>query len=552
MSLHPQPIGPVPELTARVARAAFPHGHPYLRLRDELGTIFTDDAFASLFPRRGQPAEAPWRLALVTLLQYAENLSDRAAANAARSRIDWKYLLGLELTDPGFDSSVLSEFRSRLLAGGAEEQLLEALLELCRDRDLLVTRGRQRTDSTHVLAKIRALNRVECAGETLRAALNVLAVAHPAWLRSHSDPAWVERYGKRVDDYRLPTAEAERRAYAEVIGRDGHALLDALAAPEAPPGLRLLPAVEVLRRVWVQQFYRTGEQVRWRTAQEGIPPSALFISSPYDVEAHYAKKHTTSWIGYKVHLTETCEPELPRLITHVETTTGPVADGAVTEPIHRALQAHDLLPRLHVVDTGYLDAELLVSSRRDFGVELLGPTRPDLRWQAQAGKGFAASDFTIDWERRKATCPAGKTSISWTPAIDRRKNRVIKIKFSITDCGACPHRLDCTHSVLPRRTITVRPEQQHAALTAARQRETQEAFRTEYARRAGIEGTLSQGVRVMHLRRSRYIGQAKTRLQHVATAAAIDLVRLAAWLAGEEPEQTRRSAFVRLMTAARN
>ena len=172
MSLRPTVSGEVPTSTATVARAAFPQGNAYLRLRDHLGTIFTDAQFAPLFAHRGQPAECPWRLALVTLFQFAENLSDRRAAEAVRGRIDWKYLLGLELTDPGFDASVLSKFRGRLVAGGAEEQLLDTLLALCRDLKLLSARGRQRTDSTHVLGAVRFLNRLECVTETLRAALN--------------------------------------------------------------------------------------------------------------------------------------------------------------------------------------------------------------------------------------------------------------------------------------------------------------------------------------------------------------------------------------------
>ena len=122
MSLRPQPLEPVPEDTARVARAAFPKGNPYLPLRDQLGTIFQDEDFAALFPVCGQPGLSPWRLALVTLMQFRENLADRQAAEAVRARIDWKYLLGLELTDPGFNFSVLSEFRDRLLAGSAEER----------------------------------------------------------------------------------------------------------------------------------------------------------------------------------------------------------------------------------------------------------------------------------------------------------------------------------------------------------------------------------------------------------------------------------------------
>ena len=179
MSMRPREISPVPEETARVARAANPKGNVYMRMRDELGSIYEDQMFVSLFPRRGQPAEAPWRLALVTVMQYMEGLSDRQAADGVRERIDWKYALGLELTDPGFDFSVLSEFRTRLLTGEAETQLRQALLELCKRRGWLKARGRQRTDSTHVLAAIRDLNRLECAGETLRHTLNVLAEVAP-------------------------------------------------------------------------------------------------------------------------------------------------------------------------------------------------------------------------------------------------------------------------------------------------------------------------------------------------------------------------------------
>src|ERR671938_1181928 len=164
MSLHPQhPIGSVPKHTARIARAAFPKSNPYLTLRDTLGTVFTDRDFADLYPEQGQPGYPPWRLALVTLMQFREGLSDRQAAEAVRARIDWKYLLGLELSDPGFDFSVLCEFRERLLTGGAPERLLERPLQTCRELGLLKARGRQGTDSTHVLAAVRTINRLELA-----------------------------------------------------------------------------------------------------------------------------------------------------------------------------------------------------------------------------------------------------------------------------------------------------------------------------------------------------------------------------------------------------
>jgi transposase len=548
VSLQLRLVPPVPEDTARVARAAFPDGNPYLRLRDELGTLFHDADFADLYPLRGQPALAPWRLALVTVLQFREDLSDRPAADAVRARIDWKYLLGLELTDPGFDASVLSEFRARLLAGGAEGLLLEKLLARCKTLGLLKARGRQRTDSTHVLARVRATNRLGCAIEALRHVLNSLAVAAPGWLRDHSHPDWVERYGRRPDESRLPTAQGDRQAYANRVGEDGYSLLAAVYGPGSPSWLGEVPAVETLRRVWVQQFAVDAGQVHWRTEEEGVPPARLFISSPHDVEARYGKKSTTTWVGYKVHLTETCENDEPHLIVHVATTPAPVADGDVTPTIHEALRSADLLPGKHMADTAYVDAELLADSRREYGVDLIGPTRPDYRWQSRAGEGFAASDFTIDWDRQRATCPEGRASVSWSPAVDRGHNEVIKIKFSAKDCGACPARTRCTEA--KRRSITVRPRDQYEALQVARSREASEEYRLEYNRRAGIEGTISQGVRACGLRRSRYIGEAKAHLQHVATATAMNVVRITDWLAAKPREVTRTSAFTRLMAAA--
>jgi transposase len=296
--LRPESIGPVPEGTARVARAAFPKGNLYLRLGDELGPLFTDDQFADLYPTHGQPALIPWRLALVSILQFAEALPDRQAADAVRGRIDWKCLLRLELTDPGFDASVLSEFRTRLIAGSAESRLLDTLLTWCRERKLLRARGKQRTDSTHVLAAIRALNRVEVVHETVRHALNSLAIVAPDWLRSVSPPIWLERYARRAGDVRLPAAAEEREALAQAIGEEGMMPLRAIYADSAPGWLREVPAAETLRRVWVQQFVVADDAARWRTETDGIPPSSRFISSPYDRDAHYAKKDTTQWVGY--------------------------------------------------------------------------------------------------------------------------------------------------------------------------------------------------------------------------------------------------------------
>jgi transposase len=549
MSLRLQPMPTIPAETARVAHAAFPAGNPDLQVRDQLAAIFEDGDFVHLFPRRGQPAEAPWRLALVTLFQFAENLPDRQAADAVRARIDWKYALALELTDPGFDHTVLSEFRGRLVEGGAEHVLLDVLLARARRLGLLKARGRQRTDSTHVLAAVRALNRLALAREALRHALDVLATAAPDWLRAHAQPEWAERYRRRGAEDRLPRGREAQRALAEEVGADGMALLAAIDAPGAPPWLRAVPAVQTLRRVWVQNYLPTEAGIRFRTVEDGIPNAARFLSSPHDPDAHLGKKGTTCWIGYKVALTETCEDDAPQLITHVETTAAPAADGEVTPRVHRALEAKELLPATHLVDTGFLDAELLVASERDYGVELLGPTRRDRRWQARAAEGFGAEHFVVDFGRRRAICPEGRASVEWVPRVDNRGNDSLYIRFSPSDCGPCPSRSRCTRSKAehPRRSISVRPQPQYEALQQRRQLEGRSEYARAYARRAGVEGTISQAVRRCGLRRSRYVGLARTHLQHVLTAAAVTLMRLVAWLAGTPRAQTRPSRFALLM-----
>ncbi len=549
MSLHPKLACVVPDQTAQVARAIFPKGNPVMRLFDDLHMLVEDQDFADLFPVRGQPAEAPVRLALATLLQFMEGLTDRQAADAVRTRIDWKYVLCLELTDVGFDHSVLSEFRTRLLVHDAERRLFDAVLAVAQTRGLLKAGGRQRSDSTHVLGAMRTMSRLEVVAETLRHALNVLATTVPDWLRAHTTPAWVDRYGLRASEFRLPKSEAGRRAWAAQTGADGLTLLALATADDAPPTLRHVPALEVLRQVWLQNFLveygSDGPRLVWRTNDQ-VPPSGRYIGSPYDAEARYATKGVTVWSGYKVHLTETCDDTSPNLITNVETTSAAVSDDAVTSTIHAALDARGLLPATHVADTGFVNSALFVEARERYGIDLIGPTRGDQQWQAKAGAGFAARDFAIDFARQRATCPAGKSSQSWTPALARGTAPVVKIKFAVADCRACLLRAQCTRSQSLRRAITIRPEAQHEALRAGRAREQTADFAAEYARRAGVEGTIAQGVRSCALRRTRYLGHAKTHLGHLMTAAAINIVRLLRWTADEPKAQTRRSAFAQL------
>jgi transposase len=546
MSLHPRRELQVPAETARVARASFPKGNVYMKMRDELGVMYQDGAFAALFSGRGQPAEAPGYLALVTVMQYAEGLTDRQAADAVRSRIDWKYALDLELTDAGFDYSVLSEYRSRVIAGGAEQQLLDLLLVRFKERGWLKARGRQRTDSTHVLAAVRALNRLELVGETLRAALNSLAVVAPAWLRGQIAADWHARYDDRLEETRLPASQAERAALALTIGRDGYGLLKAIYRPDAPGWLREVPAVQILRRVWLQQYYIEDDQIQWREAGN-LPSAPFMLESPYDVEAHYSEKRETTWKGYKLHVTETCDVDRPNLIVHVATTLAPVPDVAMLEPIHAALAAKDLLPSEHLVDAGYPDAHALVSSGAQ-GIDVVGPVRADTSWQKRMDQGFDVRYFNVDWSAHTVTCPQGKPSTSWSPSQGANGNAIINIRFAAQDCRSCPVRNQCTQAQTGPRTLKIAPQAEHVALVAARERQTTDEFKQRYRTRAGVEGTLSQGTRTFGLRQTRYIGLAKTHLQHIAAAAAIDLVRIMAWLGDKPKATTRRSHFAALPT----
>lgn len=551
MSLKIDLAQPVPETTANIAHAAFPKGNPYLTLRDQLGMLFDGEDFSDLFPDRGQPGLCPRRLALVTVLQFRENLSDRQAADAVRARIDWKYLLGLELSDPGFDFSVLCEFRARLIAGGAADRLLDQLLVRCRNQGLLKARGRQRTDSTHVLAAIRDLNRLELLGETMRAALNELAAVEPTWLKGVAPKAWFDRYSRRVEDSRLPRTETKRQAYAQTVGEDGFALLALLDAEETPSGLKRLPKVQALRTAWARHFEQD-------TTPSGSPPSVRFksnrevakakekIESPYDVDARYRSKRGHSWTGYMVHQSETCDDDSVHLITHVHTTPGDVHEARCTATIHQALDGKGLTPKEHLADAAYISADLLIQSQDDHGIELVGPPRPIPNWQSKVEGAYTVDRFTVDWQNRVARCPEGATSTGWYDTINDDGQRHHKIHFPKATCLDCNARALCTKAKQAARQITLPAKRQYQALQKARDLLASDEGHKRYARRAGVEGTLSQAVRAFGARRSRYAGLAKNHLQQVATAAAINLDRLAAWFDGRPQAATRTSRFAAL------
>jgi transposase len=575
--MRPWPVLQVPEQTALVARAAFPKGSLAMSVRDELGEVFTDEQFAGAFGVRGAPAESPGALALVTALQFAENLTDRQAALMVARAIDWKYALGLELADPGFDPSVLTKFRSRLVTHGLKRAVFDRLMETLRAKGLVKAGGKQRTDSTHVISAVRDLNRLELAGESVRAALEALAAVAGDWLAQVIEVAeWTTRYGARIDTWRLPSSQAKKDRLAVVYGSDGLALIKAVYAPGAPSWLRELPAVQVLRTVLIQNYYirtdsRGREVVKRREAEvEGLPPASMRITSPYDADARWAAKgEELFWNGYKVHLTETCDDDIdddiegdagdsdaageegqersgrPNLITNVATTPSTVPDVKMTTPINQALAQRRLLPAEHYLDSGYPSAQTITDACA-LGITLVTPALLDQSPQARAGAGFDKSAFAVDWAARQVTCPLGQTSSSWSPA-DQRGTEAIVVTFGATTCGPCPARAQCTTSRRGRRQLTLRPRELHEALARARaEQTTTTCWRDKYAIRAGAESTIHQAIATCGIRRARYRGLPKVGLQHAFTAVAINLIRLHTWWNSPPLDHARTSHLTRL------
>ena len=320
--------------------------------------------------------------------------------------------------------------------------------------------------------------------------------------------------------------------------------------PAAPSWIQDFPAVQVLRPVWGQQFYATTDEqpLRWRVAEE-LPPAAGLSRTPYDRDARYSKKRDTEWSGYQVQLTETCDDELPNLLTDVTTTPAPSADYDVLPSIQDHLATRQVTPGEQLVDAGSVSADHLLSSRTEYGIDLLGPLANAPGWQATDGTGFAAAQFALDWDAQQARCPQGQLSVGWRERSDRPGHASVQITCGTAAGAACGCRGQGTRSAKQPRALLVRERDHFVALQAARERQHSELFKAQYARRAAIAGTISQGVDTGDLRRSRYSGLVQTRLLHLLLGAALNFMRVAAWLAETPRSHTRQSAFAALAGA---
>ena len=469
-------------------------------------------------------------------------LSRTAPAGPAR----WKYALGLPLTDSGFDASLLTEFRKRLVEHEIQDFVLNRILEFCKREGLIKTNSKQRTDSTHVMARIRHLNRLSLVGETVRAALNTLAVSQPQWILAVMRPEWETRYVHRIEDFRWSKSENQLAMTVSQIWQDGQNLLDAIETSPYRDALLVLPSIRVLSKVWQQQFEVTERGFQFKPS-DSMVSSGEKVISPYDDEADFSKKGEVNWEGYKVHLSETCDDDLPSVITSVVTTGASVPDQVMGSYIQDYLEEKDCTPTAHLVDGGYLSAAYFEASER-LGIEVIGPTPQTSDWQSKVKEGITMDQFELYWEQHYAQCPAGKRSISWRN-VQKSGVSAIQVRFAKHDCQGCPLRDKCTRSQTSGRTLQLKEQKTQELLAKMRLKSKDPETLQRYQLRSGIESTISQGVRGFGLRYSRYLGLEKTTLQHTLTAAAINFERLAHWWSQTRPTRPKRppSAWGRLL-----
>jgi transposase len=528
MSLKPQPPREMPEETARIGSQLLASDSPYRLVGEQLYAKYRDEDYADLYPAEGQPGLSPVDLAFVTAFQYMEDLADRAATEAVRMRLDWKYALHLPLDDAGFNFSVLSEYRARLVNHQAEGRVFEALLGDLQALGLLKRRGRQRTDSLAVLTRVRQLNRLELVVETLRVALHALLAVDAEWTRATVPPSWEERYGERCVAERL--SDSERTMLQNETGRDGQWLLERLAAPTTPPGLMRLPEVQVLGTVWEQQYEVREREVVFRAP--GPYDGETRIQSPHDPEARYSKKRDQEWIGDKLQVTETDDEEQPHLITDIALTSSVESDQQALGEIQSRQAEREVLPGERMADQGYVSGATLAASA-NLGEDLVGPAPGDNSPQARLPDGITLDQFRVDLEQGRATCPGGHSTTKRRQTTDGGW----QFKFDQDICAACLLRARCCMGQ-GGRTITLGPH--YAALQAARARQQTEDFKARYRQhRGGVEGCLSSLVRGQGIRVNRYIGRAKNNLRALFVGVAVNLRRAARWLAGIRPQARR-------------
>jgi hypothetical protein len=466
----------------------------------------------------GRPAIDPVMLCGVTLLQFMEKVADRAAAEHVVYHLGWKYALNLELTDEGFHPTVLVYFRDRLEKKKAERMIFDEVVKLLVELGLVKKKGKQRLDSTHILGYVKEMSRLECAMETLRLALEDLEEE----VGGKKRPEFWERlwilYVQSQLDWRL--GKAERQSRYRQCGQDMRELLEWIDTND--PKLSEREAVKLLRRVSKEQF-----EVVEGELQPTLKRPSRAVRNPHDPDAHYAEKRKKQWVGYKVHVVESVDPEQPakrkgepaeHFITEILTTEAAQDEMAgLAEALQREREHHEIEPQAMYADAGYVTENTLSQAEQN-GMELLGPTRPDPH------KGpYNADAFHVDIEKRQAVCPQGNLSTQCSRIRDTYMGtEYYRIEWA-SQCDSCPVQKQCTRSKNGRRILVV--GLRHDLVEKRREEMREAEFSKSMHPRNGIEGTHSELVRGHGLRRTKYRGLSRVGLSHYFMGAACNVKR---------------------------
>jgi transposase len=531
MTLHPRDLSQMPSDTAEMGRALLAENDPYRVIGEHLADILKDEDFAEMYDDTGRAAVSPGLLALITIFQFQEKVPDREAARMVVLRLDWKYALHLPLLYAGFHYSDLCQFRKRILEHNKEALVFDQILDKVKALGFIKRRGKQRTDSIAVMGAVRQLSVLEAVTESLRLALGAIEGKDLGWAEREIPASFREQYVRRRTDYRL--TEEERKAALGEAGQDAWWLLTQIgrAGTEEVQGLE---AVGVLRQIWEQWFARVSGESKVRVREKTVGYKELIVT-PHDAGVRVGEKRGQQWRGEKVHVTETAEKGGPNFITDVTTSNAASGDGEALEEIRGKLAAREVTPRSQNVDAAYISGKHMAESEAA-GIELIGPPLSDTSPQE-----FKIADFVVDQEAKKATCPAGHTSVKWTERRERDGSKAVNVWFAAQDCAACPLRQKCTSSKSGR---SLHISEHYERLQARRAEAKTEAYKEKTNPRAAIEGTLSELVRKHGFRRHRYRGEAKRHMENLLKAAACNLKRLVRALVGRREKE--RAARTRL------
>lgn len=570
--LKPQKLEPIPEETLKIGQEILEPENIMRKIGEQYYEIVKDEDFISMYPRIGQPALSPARLALVSILQAQEHLSDRMAVRMVATRIDWKYALHLPLSYKGFDASVLSEFRERLISNKAERLVFDKVLEKMKTEGMLKGRAVQRTDSLMILSAVKKLNRLELVMETMRLALEEIAIQDMGWFEKNIPKGWIETYAERAQSERIikergVKAESETQKLLIETGHNGFRLVQIIE--QSNIALKQLPKVILLEKVWSQQYQirpdsslitepteppnnnsrKNQVEVEEKTIELSTSESREkakikeMIESPHDEEVRYTQKRGKEYRGYKLQLTEIASEEEVAIITDIEIVKASEYDGESLPNIHQRLKDREILPETHLVDTGYVSADAIVESQ-EREVELLGPIAANTTLTARENQGYSVENFSIDFENKKAICPNGQMQRCFSETVNGNGRKVFQILWSKEVCQNCPFKDKCIQGKKLGRTIKI--SRNYKVIQQRRIEQKSDDFHNRYRRRAGVEATFSHLVCCLFARQTPYQGKNKTQLHFLILAAGLNIKRAVNWDNGLRPERKRSSRLQNL------